>query len=186
MAAKTYRHSIDAEQLRAVLDYNPYTGIFRWRYRREMANSWNVKYTGQIAGASGSGYVLIIINNVGYKAHRLAWLYMTDEWPADIVDHIDGNGVNNVWGNLRQASHSQNTANAKLWRHNTSGFRGVFWRPERKTWLAKIHHKGTVRYLGSFATPAEANQAYLRAATAINGSYVRQASNSDSEPEEDS
>ena len=37
MAAKTFNHSLTAEQIRAALDYNPYTGLFRWRYRHDAA-----------------------------------------------------------------------------------------------------------------------------------------------------
>lgn len=174
MAKLTLRTSLTAEQVRAVLDYNPYTGIFRWRYRPEMANAWNVKHTGQTAGSSNpGGYVHIIVNNLGYKAHRLAWLYMTGTWPEIIIDHVDGNGLNNTWRNLRDANHIQNTANAKrLWRHNTSGFRGVFWRAERKKWYAVIWHRYTQRYLGSFDTPEEASEAYVRAAIALHGDYA--------------
>ena len=175
MAAKTFNRSLTAEQIRAALDYNPYTGLFRWRYRHNMSNAWNGKHTGQPAGSNGSECVKILINHRMYKAHRLAWVWMTGEWPTGLVDHIDGNPTNNIWGNLREATHIQNTANAaRLWRHNTSGFRGVHWNTKRQVWTARIFHKGTVSYLGRFATPSEAHEAYVKAATAIHGEYARQ------------
>jgi hypothetical protein len=179
MAKQVFRRSIDVDQLRAILDYNPYTGVFRWRYRPEMSPQWNSRFTGQTAGSSNAGgYVHIHINKIGYKAHRLAWLYMTGAWPEIIIDHIDGNGLNNTWRNLRDANHIQNTANAKrLWRHNTSGFRGVHWRSERQQWYAMIYHKNTRRYLGSFATAEEASDAYVRAAIALHGGYANRKPN---------
>jgi hypothetical protein len=54
------------------------------------------------------------------------------------VDHRDGNGLNNQRFNLRPASPSQNHANAGLWRHNTSGFKGVSWHKRRQKWMAAI------------------------------------------------
>ena len=176
MADQRFNTSLTAEQVRAILDYNPYTGIFRWRYRHDRSNSWNAKYTGQVAGSRGRvDCVAIAINGSMFKAHRLAWLYMTGKWPTVLIDHIDGNPMNNIFSNLRDANHIQNTANAKrLWRHNKSGFRGVHWRSERQKWYAVIWHKYTQRYLGTFDTPEEASEAYVRAAVALHGNYANQ------------
>ena len=100
---------------------------------------------------------------------------MTGVWPEIIIDHIDGNGLNNTWRNLRDANHVQNTANAKrLWRHNKSGFRGVFWHTKRQKWYAVIYYKNLRRYLGTFDTPEEASEAYVRTAVALHGDYANQ------------
>ena len=96
------------------------------------------------------------------------------EWPVVLVDHIDGNPTNNIWGNLREATHIQNTANAaKLWGHNTSGFRGVHWNKKRQAWTARIFHKGAVSYLRRFETPGEAHEAYVKAAKALHMANMR-------------
>ena len=68
---------ITAERLRAILHYDPETGIWTWL----IAASNNVK-VGDVAGSKEKqGYWVIVIDYRRYKAHRLAWLYMTGEWP---------------------------------------------------------------------------------------------------------
>lgn len=73
-----------------------------------------------------------------------------------VVDHHDGNGLNCRRANLRTASHSQNCANRRLGSANTSGFKGVFYRADRGTWLAMI--AGTK--LGTFSDIEAAARAY--------------------------
>src|ERR1700726_3642325 len=57
--------------------------------------------------------------------NQLAWFYMTGRWGRATIDHRDGNPANNRWKNLRVATPSQNNANRRRPRNNTSGFKGV-------------------------------------------------------------
>ena len=83
--------------LRSILTYDPETGIFTNRVQRGLR--------GDIGKPTGSydkdGYVILQINGKKYKAHRVAWLWMTGEWPEHEIDHKDGQPWNNVWLNLR-------------------------------------------------------------------------------------
>lgn len=92
------------------------------------------------------------------------------------VDHINRDRLDNRRSNLRVATPSQNAANAKIRRNNSSGFRGVS-RASRTTrskrWLAHIRHEGHSEYLGSGATPAEAALIYDAAARKYFGSFAR-------------
>lgn len=102
------------DRLRELLDYNPETGAFVWKVlssgrRFELRNK---KYAGRIAGCRHvSGYIEIRIDGVTYKAHRLAWLYMTGGWPRNEIDHANLCRSDNRWVNLREATHAQNQAN---------------------------------------------------------------------------
>ncbi len=93
-------------------------------------------------------------------------------WP--MVDHINGDGLDNRRSNLRQATHSQNMANKRLYRNNTSGFKGVSRnRGKGRPWRASIR-ANNVRYrLGNHDTPEAAARAYDAAALKRFGEFAR-------------
>lgn len=102
------------EYLRRILDYDPETGIFRWRARPERSRQWNTRYLGAKAGSLMQiGYRAIIIDGKHNYEHRIAWLYCYGEWPPTIIDHINGCPSDNRLANLRLATHSQNLFNQK-------------------------------------------------------------------------
>ncbi len=108
-----------------------------------------------------------------YKAHRLAWFYMTGEWPPDQIDHIDGDRDNNRLVNLRKATNAQNGANARLSKNNSSGFKGVSFDTSVGRWRASIRRNRQLHYLGFFNTPEEAHAAYASAAVQLFGEFAR-------------
>src|SRR4051812_10516942 len=107
------------ERLKELLSYDPLTGVFLWLEDR------GGKRAGDVAGCEKRVYTLISVDDQIYRAHHLAWLYMTGEWPDPFVDHRDLNKHNNIWTNLREATKSQNQANIGLIKSNKSGFKGV-------------------------------------------------------------
>ena len=173
MAELTLRNSLTAEQLRTVLTYDPATGIFTWRHRAGVPKWWNTKYAGTTAGSpGGGGYIVIGLNRFIYGAHRLAWLWMTGEWPSSgEVDHIDTDGTNNVWTNLRDSTHGQNGRNTGIRPNNTSGFKGVSRHGAR--WRAYIAVNYQRSHLGTFDTKEEAYAAYVAAAARLHGEFAR-------------
>lgn len=118
-----------------------------------------------------NGYLTITIDKRAYLAHRLAWLYMTGEWPSDYIDHIDGVPAHNAWDNLREATQTQQNANTRLRKNNTSGYRGVKWHKGCQKWNANIQVNGKSRYLGLFDSKEDAYAAYAVAAKAAFGDY---------------
>lgn len=141
------------EKLREVLEYSPETGIFTWKVR--LAHRIKV---GDVAGHRNSvhGYIYIIINNKGYGAHRLAFLYMEGYLPENDVDHINGIRDDNRWKNLRHASRSCNLQNRRLGTSSFSGFLGVNWNKHAKKWRAYITIHGKRIHLGYHDTAEEA------------------------------
>jgi hypothetical protein len=144
---------ITQAELKEILHYDPETGVFRWRHARK---NNQIKPWGVAGSRYSKDYSRIEINNKAYKAHRLAWLYMTGCWPENDIDHIDGDILNNSWSNLRPATKKQNAENRKLPSNNTSGFKGVGWNSHSQKWYAQINHNNKKIHLGRFADAEEA------------------------------
>ncbi len=161
------------EYLRSILDYNPETGIFIWKHRKEMPNNWNGRFAGAIAGEREIiGYITIVINYKKYRAHKLAYIYMTGELP-EYIDHKDLDGFNNKWDNLRQSTRSQNQYNRRKQSNNTSGFKGVSLDKERGKWIAQIVKEKKHYHLGRYNTKEAAFAAYKKAQQTLHGEFAR-------------
>jgi len=88
-----------------------------------------------------------------------------------IIDHINGNGLDNRKSNLRICSHVDNCRNRKMSKRNKSGYRGVH--KSGNSWISQIGIDGKRVYLGSFATVEEAANAYDNAAKENYGEFAR-------------
>lgn len=161
---------LTAQRLREVLHYNPDSGDWIWlktlSVRRE---------AGSPAGeVKSSGYLFIGVDGSRYRAHRLAWLYMTGVWPTEQVDHINGVRSDNRWINLRAANNTQNAANMRVRYSNIVGVKGVKKYEGKRgvRWRAAISIQRKTRHLGSFASLEEAQSAYALAAKEAWGVYA--------------
>jgi hypothetical protein len=85
-----------------------------------------------------------------------------------LIDHVDGNGLNNQRSNLRPASHSQNLANTSQRRDSRQPYKGIWQRPSGR-WAARINN----RTIGTFDTDRAAARAYDGAASQIYGEFAR-------------
>lgn len=146
--------SKDADILREIINYDKVSGLFTW------IKAGPRRKVGAVTGhKTKDGYVVIGFCGKVVKAHRLAWLYMTGEWPKSI-DHIDGNGYNNSWENLRLCEQSQNVQNLRKSRSdNKVGLLGVSMRQGK--YIAQIRHSGKSIHIGCFDNPSDAHIAYL-------------------------
>ncbi len=89
------------------------------------------------------------------------------------VDHANGDGLDNRRENLREASHGQNMANKRLYRNNTSGYKGISWQNNRRRWQARIWVAGRFKSLGTYSLPEDAARAYDAAALRYFGEFAR-------------
>lgn len=156
------------QRLLNLLSYDPETGIFTRLMSRRSDR------VGLAAGSTdGKGHRQIKVDGRLYMGHRLAWLYMAGCWPQLDIDHINGDRSDNRWCNLRLATESQNGANSKLSRANTSGAKGVT--RERKTgrWNAYVRVSRKAVYLGTFDTVKQASEAYREGAERAFGEFAR-------------
>jgi HNH endonuclease len=150
---------LTVERVRELLDYDPETGVFTWRFGRRKAKK------GAIAGSyTADGYQRICVDRGRYLAHRLAWLITYGVLPPDETDHINGIRDDNRMANLRLATKTLNMENMRRPRiDNTTGILGVSWNKRAKKFRSLIRFAGKNLHLGYFTDPAEAHQAYLTA-----------------------
>lgn len=144
------------DNLRASYDYDPETGVFTLK---KLNGCGRMRIGDKVGTIDKKGYHVIQVNGYVYKAHRMAYLYMTGSWPENVIDHINGIRSDNRWCNLRDATHGQNRTYSKLTKNNTSGKSGVSKRtyPSGKVvWGARINVMGKETHLGFFSSFDEA------------------------------
>lgn len=128
--------------------------------------------TGTIAGCkNGVGYGVVKINQKVWLIHRVIFL-MHHGYLPEFIDHIDRNKLNNRIENLREVTYSQSSANRSRQKNNVSGFKGVWKRKNRPSWIVRVGIGKERKYLGSYRTPEEAYEVYKKAAKTIYGQYA--------------
>lgn len=105
------------------------------------------------------------------KHTRLHRLIMSR--PKAMVDHINGNRLDNRRSNLRVVSPSQNAINKKIRKDSKTGIRGIRHRQQYNKWQARITKDGKRISLGHFNTKEEAAKAYQKAVPQVYGEYAR-------------
>lgn len=148
---------LDARRLRELLFYDPASGVFTRRITVPRGKA------GAVVGFNdGSGYLQIGIDLKKYRAHRLAWLYMTGQW-AEQIDHINGNRADNRWCNLRAATAAMNSQNQRRARRDnkSTGLLGAY--RNGKRFMSQLLVGGRCLYLGTFDSALQAHEAYIAA-----------------------
>jgi len=134
---------LDQDTLKALLNYEPETGVFTWRERTDVRAQWNSRYAGKQAGYDWR------VGNVAYRSIRI-----------------------NRWHNLRAATKAQNGANRGATKRNKTGFKGVS-RTKDGRYRATIQVNGRWRWLGAFDTAEKAHEAYQQSARQLAGEFAR-------------
>ncbi len=152
----------DLAVFRRLLNYDPETGYFYWKVSR------GGRKAGTRAGSkNANGYLKIRIKGTDYRAHRLAWLFVTGDWPDHDIDHVNGNRLDNRFENLRDVTHAVNHRNRKMNPANSSGWPNVFWDKQRAKWRVvfqfKVYRKYiTVGYFHTYPAAVLAREMWMR------------------------
>lgn len=153
---------IISDDIREHVEYDPATGKFWWK--------------DEPGCISTNGYRYIRVKGKMRLAHRMAWTIYYGEEPDGMVDHINGDRLDNRIENLRIADYSQNSANARRHSRNTSGFKGASKVLKKGRWTGRWQASITVRNkqmnLGYFDTAEQAHEAYLDAARKHHGEFA--------------
>jgi hypothetical protein len=102
------------------------------------------------------------------KMHRL----IAAEIGVDVVDHKDGDGLNNQRINLRPSTRAQNGQNRRKAPGCKSKFKGVSWIGRIQKWQAAICVNKKGKYLGVFSLESDAAIAYNNAAIEHFGEFA--------------
>lgn len=158
---------LTADRLRELLHYCPEGGAFTWRvdYGRK------AKKGSRAGSIDPKGYRIIRIMSHGFRAHRLAWLYMTGNHPQNQIDHRNNVKDDNSWKNLRLATNGQNMANSPIRRDNRFGATGIYLRKSGR-WRAYIDTRKRRISLGTFANKEAAIAARKAAEIEYHGDFA--------------
>lgn len=151
------------KRVKELFDYNPDIGVL---FRKVTASN-NAK-AGDEAGWStsprdGNIYRAVSIDRKTYYVHRVIWLYMTGEFPDCVIDHINGNGRDNRFKNLRSVTEVENMQNNRKRVDNKSGHTGVSWYKRDEKWEVRIKVGNKYKFIGRFKLKKDAIEARHRA-----------------------
>jgi hypothetical protein len=148
-------------RLREVLHYDPDKGVFTWLQCKRHDRIG--KAAGTVHKFGHGAFLKIQVDERIYYAGRLAWFYMTGQWPI-LVKAKNGDGLDIRWSNLCETTRQLSGLDRRVNANNQTGFKGVHrGQSPTKPFSAQIQVGGKVHFLGSFATAEEAHGAYMEA-----------------------
>lgn len=161
------RQTLTIERVRELLDYSVVTGRFYWRTGRR-----GVRAGSRVGTLKPVGYEQVCVDRVVIESHRLAWFWVTGEWPPADVDHQNGAKACNGFHNLRPATKSQNACNTGPRSTSQSGFKGVSYNQKDKAWWVRVQHEGKIHIKTCFSTALEAHQWACEKREELHGSFA--------------
>jgi len=139
----------------ALVDPQDHSTISRWTWR-----------------LSSHGYATRSETQDGTKRTIYMHRAIMNPQSGQVIDHVNGDGLDNRRSNLRIASVGENNANS-VKRPSQTGYRGVYPHNQSGKYVAQISINGRVQALGLHDTPEDAARAYDDAALAIRGGFSR-------------
>jgi hypothetical protein len=151
------------------INYNLINGVAIW----SKSPARNIK-AGSPVGTIHRGYLVVRFQGKSYPLHRFCWLLATNQDPDELmIDHIDGNKLNNAFANLRLCSNAQNGMNRGATKANKLGVKGVCWDAKACKYKAHIQINGKKKHIGNFADLESALDARRSYETEIFGTFAK-------------
>lgn len=158
---------MDSEYLNECFSYDPLTGALAWRTRpirhfktSSACASWNARFAGQAVGSPGGNgkrvYLKCRFAGKGQSVHRLIMMMAGIDLSGMQVDHINGDGTDNRWTNLRATTSRTNNMNIRRQQRCAMGITGVRYDKRKQSFEARIGLDGSSIYLGRFKTLIDA------------------------------
>ena len=116
-----------------------------------------------------AGYAGCCIKGKSVFMHRL----IMNTPKGKVVDHVDGNRLNNCRANMRNCTPGENRCNQAKRIGSISRYKGVFYLERTGKYYAKIRQRGKEYWLGCFDDEEEAARAYDRKAVELFGEFAR-------------
>lgn len=107
----------------------------------------------------------------GHKRSQFLHRFICNLKPGELRDHINGNGLDCRFANLRPCTIQQNAFNHRKIKNTKTQFKGV-WKASKNRWAAEIVHSHKRYYLGLYQTPEDAAEAYNQAAKTLFGEFA--------------
>lgn len=108
---------------------------------------------------TSNGYCDVKFNRRMIKYHAIVWILTNGNIPENfVIDHVDGNKINNKVSNLRLVTQRENCQNKTM--HRAGKLFGCSYHKHSQSWRAYIQIDGKMKYLGYYKTELEAHEAY--------------------------
>lgn len=142
----------------ALVDDGDFDSVNRWK--------WSFQKMPTVDGYA----VRVVKENGRYRKiylHRFLCGFPTGK----VIDHVDGDGLNNQRENLRVCVQHENISNQRKKKNNTSGFKGVSFHRRTGKWAAQITFQRVKRHIGLFPDAQSASDAYDQASKKTHGEF---------------
>ena len=172
---------IPLEYIQSVLriDRNSPSGL-SWLPRQDMKFNFGDQSAGSVNTYKKKNYsswkVNVAFNGSSHslKCSRVIFLLEFGRLSENkIIDHIDGNPLNNKVENLRESTRNQNNQNSRRPKTNTSGHKGVYWDKKSGKWRVLIFANGKFHHFGFYEDKEEAIRVAIEARKKLHGEFGR-------------